>query len=75
MRNINEDCLIYTDLHSINTDGTSDNDNCRDWCDSNDNCADFTVYANRCYVKNFSCGNDIIENTNAILYIKQGEFK
>ena len=37
--------------------------------------AGFVVWSNACFFKNMSCGNDIINGTNTVLYIKQGGFE
>ena len=71
----NKDCLTKMDLHSMRSDGTSDHSSCRVWCNSNDNCEAFTVWSNSCSFKNRSCGNDIKNGSNNMLYIKQGRFK
>ena len=64
------------DLHSLYSDGTSGHDNCRDWCDNNATCGAFTVvFSNKCFFKNMSCGNDITNGLNTVLYLKQGGFE
>ena len=74
MQENNKDCLVQMDIHAMNSDGTSNHDNCMVWCNGNDNCAGFTVWCNRCFFKNLSCENDIVDGDNT-LYIKQGRFK
>ena len=51
------------------------NENCIVWCNNNDDCGAFTIWSNTCFFKNMSCGNDIINSSNTILYVKKGRFK
>ena len=51
------------------------NENCMVWCNNHDSCGGFTLWSNRCFFKNMSCGNDIINASNTILYMKKGGHK
>ena len=53
----NSDCW-GNDLHSMQSDGTTDHTNCIQWCNSKSDCAGFAVRFNTCYLKNVLCGND-----------------
>ena len=66
-------CLPWNDLHSMTSDGTTDHDNCMKWCNNNSECGGFVVNSqNTCYFKSLECENDIITNTNVVLYLKKG---
>ena len=65
------DCLVNNDLHSVESDGTPDHENCNQWCSSNSVCEAFTVYKNTCYFKSHACGNNLIKSSN-VLYMKRG---
>ena len=65
------DCLFRQDMHILIRDGTSDHENCKQWCNNNDDCYGFTVYGTRCFFKTVACANDITYG-RAILYTKQG---
>ena len=67
----NRDCLIGNDIHSLRSEGSSNYDNCMEWCNKNDNCAGFTVWHNSCYFKSFACENDLRSGGNS-LFLKQG---
>ena len=66
----NKDCLEHMDIHSLES-----NENCMMWCNGNDDSGAFTNWPNTCFFKNMSCGNDIINSSNTILYVKQGRAK
>ena len=66
-------CLPGNDLHSMTSDGTPHHDNCVEWCNNNINCGGFTVFRrSTCYFKSWECGNDIINKTYVVLYLKRG---
>ena len=66
------DCLFGNDLDFLGSDGTSDHNNCKEWCNNNDNCEGFAVSEqNSCYFKTYECGNDI-ERGHAVLHTKIG---
>ena len=64
--------MVNNDLHSMGSDGTSDHNNCKVWCNYNSNCGGFAVWRNTCFFKNNSCGNNINYAADANVYIKQG---
>ena len=68
----NNDCLLINNLHSMGSDGTSDHNNCMDWCNYNSSCGGFSVMDKTCFFKNSSCGNNITYAANVNVYIKQG---
>lgn len=71
------DCLNDdTDLHSLNSDGTMNNENCMEWCNGNLSCRSFIVKQNRCHFKNEDCttDNQHNEHDDSILFLKQGRY-
>ena len=62
------DCLVNNDIHSLESDETSNN--CMDWCNDNENCSAFALYQNTCYFKDYSCV-DIKNAVSTILFVKQ----
>ena len=66
----NRNCLIVNELHSLGSDGSSNYENCMEWCNKNAQCAGFTVYRKTCYFKSYACANDL--STGSLLFLKQG---
>ena len=56
----------------MESDGTTDHDNCMEWCDNYSVCGGFTVFSNRCLFKNKECANSVEAIGNVDIYIKQG---
>ena len=67
----NGDC-VGGFFYSIDSDGTPENNNCREWCNNNSSCLSFGVWHGICFFKNIGCGNNVKLGGNVILYIKQG---
>ena len=53
------DCLSGNDIHSITSDGSSDHNNCKEWCNNNVNCGGFGIYSTTCFFKSHACRSDL----------------
>ena len=69
----NSNCMIGHDLHAMTSDGTSDHDICMEWCNNNENCGSFTFWHGKCYFKRNNCKRNVLNNAEAVLYLKQGK--
>ena len=65
------DYLVSNDLHSLESDETTDHENCMEWCSNKSNCGGFAIGYKTCYFKSNVCKDDL-GNSNGVLYIKRG---
>ena len=71
----NLDCLQRNDLHSLRSNGTTNHENCVEWCNNNNSsCAGFALHKlkNTCYFKSYDCENDLTNTDGTDLYLKRG---
>ena len=70
IRQDDKDCFPY-DLYDMNSNAASDYENCKQWCTDNNDCAGFVERSDNCYFKRLACRDDIVNQTNARLYLKE----
>ena len=66
-------CSVQNSLHSLESDGTSNHENCEEWCNDNANCRNFRVYRNTCYFRSDeSCYDDPQPTVEVVVFTKKG---
>ena len=63
---------MNNDIGRQNSDGTSNNNNCMEWCNNNASCGGFAAKRNICYFKNNACDDNLQDGDRTVLFLKQG---
>ena len=69
------DCNYRQTIGSIGSDGSSNHENCMEWCNARSNCGGFSKHSSYiiCRFRASGCGNTIFTSRYSTLYVKQGK--